>query len=68
MGSISKYSIPVERVADRCLYFVSVDHVALLVEPDMLPFFLFSIHVTQRARSYRAVAYNDLLFSILRDE
>jgi len=34
----------------------------------MLPFFLLSIYVTQLAWSYRDVAYNDLLFSFLRDE
>lgn len=53
------------RVMEERFSLVSVDHVALLVERDMLPFFLVSMHVTQRAWSYRDVAYNDLLFSSL---
>ena len=51
-------------VEDVCFYLVPTDHVALLVEPDMLPFFLLSMRVAQRAGSYRDVAYNDLLFLI----
>lgn len=57
-----------KRVMDDAFSLVSVDHVALLGEPDMLPFFLLSMYVTQLAWSYRDVAYNDLLFSFLRDE
>ena len=61
-----KDDMPSKSVEDNRLDFVCIDHVASLVEQDMLPFFLLSIYVTQLTRSYQRAAYIDLLFSYFR--